>query len=246
MIQETVGGIPAIHAAPSDRVYTPLPTIFFFHGYRSSKELSSFFGYMLAMAGFRVVMPEADMHGARFEGDDGRRLGQFWEILKRNIDELPGYRDHYADKGLIADGRVGVGGTSMGGFAALGCMARYDWIRSAASYMGSGYYLDRSRTVFPPFSVWTPENQAAHAERLAPLADYDPADRLDRLGDRPLFIWHGAQDDIVPYGDSLRLGVDLATHGRTNNLTFIGDPEAGHKVSMDAASAGVTFFCETL
>jgi fermentation-respiration switch protein FrsA (DUF1100 family) len=55
MIEDTIEGVPAIHAAPVDRMSHPLPTIFFFHGYRSSKELSSFFGYMLATAGFRVA-----------------------------------------------------------------------------------------------------------------------------------------------------------------------------------------------
>ena len=127
MTEDSVEGIPAIHAAPAARIAEPLPTIFFFHGYTSSKELASFFGYMLAQAGFRVILPEADMHGARFDGAEAFRLGRFWDILKRNIDELPLYRDHYMSKGLIEGDRVGVGGTSMGGFAALGCMARYGW-----------------------------------------------------------------------------------------------------------------------
>ena len=75
MIEDTIEGVPAIHAAPADRMSHPLPTIFFFHGYRSSKELSSFFGYMLATAGFRVILPEAPMHGSRYDGDDAVRLG---------------------------------------------------------------------------------------------------------------------------------------------------------------------------
>ena len=75
MIEDTIEGVPAIHAAPADRMSHPLPTIFFFHGYRSSKELSSFFGYMLATAGFRVILPEAPMHGSRYDGDDAVRSG---------------------------------------------------------------------------------------------------------------------------------------------------------------------------
>ena len=103
------------------------------------------------------------MHGSRFDGDDAVRLGSFWDILKRSIDELPLYREHYEAKGLIADGRVGVGGTSMGGFAALGCMARYDWIRAVASYMGSGYYLDLSRTLYPPLGAFNEDTAVLHA-----------------------------------------------------------------------------------
>jgi len=78
MMQDDIDGIAAIHAAPADRADEPLPTIFFFHGFNtSSKEITSYFGYMLALAGFRVVLPEADMHGARFDGDTTGRLRCF-------------------------------------------------------------------------------------------------------------------------------------------------------------------------
>jgi fermentation-respiration switch protein FrsA (DUF1100 family) len=246
MIEDTIEGIPAIHAAPEARMNHPLPTIFFFHGYRSSKELSSFFGYMLATAGFRVILPEAPMHGSRFDGDDAVRLGSFWDILKRSIDELPLYRNHYEAKGLIADGRVGVGGTSMGGFAALGCMARYNWIRAVASYMGSGYYLDLSRTLYPPLGTFNADTEVPHAKRMAPLATYDISHQLERLADRPLFVWHGERDDTVPFAESTRLQADLAARGLTANLEFMGDPVEGHKVPMHAASAGVKFFSSHL
>ena len=98
MIEDTIEGIPAIHAAPADRMSQPLPTIFFFHGYRSSKSSV----HSSATCWPRVILPEAPMHGARFDGDDTVRLGCFWDILKRNIDELPLYRDHYEAKGLMA------------------------------------------------------------------------------------------------------------------------------------------------
>jgi fermentation-respiration switch protein FrsA (DUF1100 family) len=242
MSEDDVGGIPAIHAAPAARVAEPLPTIFFFHGYTSSKELSSFFGYMLAMAGFRVVLPEAHMHGARFDGNEDVRRGCFWDILKRNIDELPLYRDHYAAKGLIEGGRIGVGGSSMGGFAALGCMARYEWIRAVASYMGSGYYLDLSRTLFPPFGVCNAENEAQHWKRMEPLRGYDISRHLEKLGNRPLFVWHGESDDIVPFSESTRLHDELAQRSLGANLEFMADALGGHKIPMNAASAGVRFF----
>ena len=242
MTEDTIDGIPAIHAAPMAQMDQALPTIFFFHSYRASKELVSFFGYMLAVVGFRVILPEAHMHGARFDGDDTVRLTSFWDILKRSIDELPLYRNHYAEKGLIADGRVGVAGTSMGGFAALGCMARYEWVRAVASYMGSGYYLDLSRTLYPPLGVCNADTEAQHAQRMAPMAAYDISRQLEKLANRPLFIWHGEQDEMVPFAESARLRADLAARGLSANLEFVSDPVATHKVTMDAASAGVRFF----
>src|SRR5476649_793259 len=101
MHQETVDGIEVIHAVPAGRRHQPLPTVFFYHGYTSSKEVYSYFGYALAKAGFRVILPDALMHGARFNGDEKQRLGHFWEILRANIDELPALKAHFEQQGMI-------------------------------------------------------------------------------------------------------------------------------------------------
>lgn len=242
MGEESIEGIPALHAFPAEKAELPLPTIFFFHGYTSSKELNACFGYLLAQAGFRVVMPEAPMHGARFNGDEGLRSYSFWEILKTNIDELPLYRDHYARRGLIEHERIGVGGTSMGGFAALGCLARYRWIKAAANYMGSAYFTQLSTTLYPPPPITTGENQAEALSRMEALHEYDPSRTIAHLANRPLFVWHGEQDEIIPFEESRRLRDYLLTTAKSANLTFLSDAKAGHKVPMAAVEAGVEFF----
>ncbi|STQ46720.1 esterase [Ewingella americana] len=55
MYQEEVEGIQLVHAVPSGQYHTLLPTIFFYHGFLSSKEIYSYFGYTLAKAGYRVI-----------------------------------------------------------------------------------------------------------------------------------------------------------------------------------------------
>ena len=111
---ERAGDIAVIHAVPAGYYHRPLPTVFFCHGYTSSKEVYAYFAYALARAGFRVVLPDADRHGERFDGDEARRLATFWEILRSNIDELPQIKAHFERLGLIADERIGVAGASMG------------------------------------------------------------------------------------------------------------------------------------
>ena len=86
---EQWAGIECLHAAPAGQRALPLPTILFYHGFTSSKEVYSYFAVALAQAGFRVIMPDADMHGARYNGDTDARMTHFWEILKQNIDEVP-------------------------------------------------------------------------------------------------------------------------------------------------------------
>ena len=75
---------------------------------------------MRARAGLRVVMPEADGHGERFDGDATARLLRFWDIVRGCIDEMSAIREDLEDRRLVKDGRIGVAGLSMGGFVALG------------------------------------------------------------------------------------------------------------------------------
>jgi fermentation-respiration switch protein FrsA (DUF1100 family) len=235
--EERVGGIAAIHAVRADLADRPLPTVVFFHGFNtSSKEITSYFGYMLAMAGLRAVLPEADQHGERFDGDRTARLGQFWQILERCIAELPGWVEHYRGRGLVDGDRVGIGGTSMGGMAVLGAMAAYPWVRAAASYMGSGYFAELSRTLCPPSSGSLPST----------LQDLDASSNLERLGNRPLFLWHGERDDVVPFAEAARLRADLGARGLDQQLEFVADPLGVHRITHTSAEAGVRFLAAAL
>lgn len=95
----------------------------------------------------------------------------------------------------------------MGGMTALGALARYDWLSSAAALMGSGDFMRLSRTLFPPVTPDAPDYErrfAAALAPLAPLADYDVFQRLDKLRDRPLLLWHGDADPLVPPAESAR------------------------------------------
>ena len=243
---EGVGGLPVLHAAPQAQAHLPLPTVFLYHGFTSSKELYSYLAFMLAQAGFRVIAPEALLHGRRFDGDEAGRPRQFWTILKANIDELPQLHAHYVAQGLVADGRVGVMGASMGGYTALGCMARYPWIKAVCSYMGSAYFQDSSQHLYPPLGHVDAGNAAEHSRCMQVLVDYEPSAQLEKLADRPLMLWHGGQDERVPYAESERLVSELGARGLTKNLRFIPELQATHKISVKAAEAGVAFLAEKL
>ena len=112
----------------------------------------------LAQAGFRVVMPDAEMHGARYNGDTDARMTHFWEILRQNIDEVP-LLEALRDNDWVADERLAIAGASMGGMTALGAMARYAHLHSVACLMGSGYFMQLSQTLFPPLVAHTPEQK---------------------------------------------------------------------------------------
>lgn len=238
--------IEVIHAVPAGKRDAPLPTIFFFHGYTSSKEVYSYFGYALANAGFRVILPDAPMHGARYDGDEPRRLRRFWDILQSNIQELPDYVAAYQQRGLIADQRIGVCGASLGGMSALGCMARYPWISAVAAFMGSGYFSTLSRTLFPRVEAGEEGAEALLRQLSATLADYDVSSRLTALSDRPLLVWHGEADDVVPAQESARLYRALHESRQDGNLLYLTEAGVGHRITPTALRAGADFFQQHL
>lgn len=224
-----------LHATPSGAGDTPLPTLFFYHGFLSSKWVYSYFAVALARAGFRVIMPDADQHDVRFNGDDSYRLGHFWSILRNSIDEFPELLQLARERAWIKEGRVGVGGASMGGMTALGIMARHPQVRAVASLMGSGYFTSLSQTLFPPAA-----DRRHEISRL--LAPYEPDARLAQMGQRPLLLWHGAEDDVVPASESLRLQQALTTTGQADNLTFLLEEGVKHRITPLALTATTDFF----
>lgn len=80
MFDEVIEGIPVLHAAPAGKQGQPLPTIFSImdlpHRKRCIPTLA-----MCLLSGFRTILPEANLHGARFNGDSAFRLAHFWDIL---------------------------------------------------------------------------------------------------------------------------------------------------------------------
>ena len=100
-----LGNHEILHAIPAGKHAQPLPVVVFYHGFTSSKLVYSYFAVALAQAGFRVVMPDAPDHGARFTGDEQVRLGQFWQILHGSLTEFAGLRDALYQAGLVASER---------------------------------------------------------------------------------------------------------------------------------------------
>lgn len=240
---EQVGEIAVIHAVPAGLYEKPLPTLFFYHGFTSSKEVYAYFAYALAKVGFRVVLPDCKMHGERFDGDEAERLAHFWEILQSNVDELPSIMAHFEQRGLIDGERIGVAGASMGGMTTLGAFTRYSWIKSAACLMGSGYFTALAQTLYPPLDTGGQRlEKTAFAQRVAPLAAYEVTHHWESFAGRPLLLWHGEADDVVPAVDSERLASDLRQRGLAQHLTYVTEPDVRHRITPGALAATATFF----
>lgn len=235
---EELAGIEVLHAVPAGKRESQLPIVYFYHGFTSSKLVYSYFAVALAQSGMRVIMPDAKQHGARFDGDETARLYQFWSILKSNIDEFSQLHQALAERYLVDEQRVAVGGASMGGMTALGIMARYSQVRCVACLMGSGYFISLGKYLFPP--------QALDLESLNKLANYDISHQLENIGNRPLLLWHGEQDDVVPASETWRLEQALIEKGLDKQMTCLREPGVKHRITPTALEAAMRFFSENL
>ncbi|HFZ8994487.1 TPA: esterase [Citrobacter freundii] len=235
-----------LHAFPEGKRDTPLPCIVFYHGFTSSSLVYSYFAVALAQAGFRVIMPDAPGHGVRFNGDEQARMKQFWQILQQSMQEFAALRAAIKDENWLLDERLAVGGASMGGMTALGIMARHPEVKCVASLMASGYFCQLAQTLFPPLLPETPAQQAEFNAIIAPLAEWEVSHQLTRLADRPLLLWHGQEDDVVPAMETLRLQQALTQAGLDQNLTCLWEAGVRHRITPQALSATVTFFRQYL
>lgn len=232
---DKLGGREFLHATPSGLRDTPLPTLFFYHGFLSSKLVYSYFAVALAQAGYRVIMPDADQHGARFNGNENQRIEQFWSILRHSIDEFPQWHQWVAEKAWIAGDNVAVAGASMGGMTALGIMARQPEVRAVACLMGSGYFTSLAQRLYPPALK-------ARPQAIAALTPYTVEHQLERIGNRPLLLWHGVEDDVVPASETLRLQQALASRQLDAHLTCLLEAGVKHRITPQALSATTQFF----
>jgi hypothetical protein len=130
----------------------------------------------------------------------------------------------------------------MGGMTALGLMAQHPELKCVASLMGSGYFTSLSQTLFPPSAATPLERERL----LAPLANWDVGHQLARLADRPLFLWHGEEDDTVPAGETFRLQQALRDAGLDDRLTCIWQKGVRHRITPEALDSAVAFFQQHL
>lgn len=113
-----IANTPVLWFRPADGSASLRPLIVLFHRFMASRELDANLGYMLAKAGYSVVCPQAALHGVK--DDVTLRAASFWQILQHTPDELPVLIAACQQDNTGDISRLGLLGTSMGGFAVLG------------------------------------------------------------------------------------------------------------------------------
>ncbi|WP_188207122.1 prolyl oligopeptidase family serine peptidase [Alkalibacillus aidingensis] len=230
--------IPTLIVHNQTQQVAPLPVIVYFHGFTSAKEQNLSLAYLLADIGYRVVLPDAMHHGARRgEVNEDQIQFDFWKIVEQNLVDLHMINSWLIQNGLVESGRLGIAGTSMGGMTTAAALTQYSWIQAVGMMMGSAKAQDMARYLLKGIEqqgIEIPFSEAELETQLAALRKIDLSEQPESIDGRPLFIWHGDQDPVVPFSHAQEFFEELEALGMDEHVEFVREHGRDHKVSRQA------------
>ncbi|MHA6251679.1 alpha/beta fold hydrolase [Oceanobacillus sp. CAU 1775] len=244
--KEKVGNIPSLVVVDAEKKQDGLPVVIFFHGFTSAKEHNLPIAFLLAEKGYRVVLPDSELHGEREKDiSELKKQISFWDIVLRNVKELEEIKNDLEKNGLILNNRIGVAGTSMGGITTTAALTQYEWIKSAVVLMGSPKITTFAKTLVASFKkegdlpVTDEQIEALYDE----LKRSDLSLQPEKLNERPLLFWHGQKDSVVPFDHSFTFYDEVKEkYKNQEDIQFISEKNTDHKVSRPAILALVNWF----
>lgn len=241
-------GIPLLICEKTEFVGEPLAVMTYLHGITGAKEDNLSIGYLLAERGFRVILPDAHLHGEREQSDIESLELHFFDIIQKSIAELAIIYEKLNQDCLIKNGSFTLAGTSMGGIITAAALTNYPWISQAGIMMGTAFFQRFAKSLIQQAvanGVELPLTDEEIAKLLDGLKHYDLSLNLDQLQNRPLFIWHGEKDPVVPFQHA-RDFYELLKQEQANaeTITFVSEKNTGHKVSRQARLALVDWISQ--
>ncbi|WP_313341023.1 YqiA/YcfP family alpha/beta fold hydrolase [Sedimentibacter sp.] len=192
-----IQGIPAIIFRPI-KVEEPIPTIIFYHGWSSNKELQRLRGFILSSVGYQVVIPDAIYHGERSRLNDyswDMAKEYFWDVIFRNLDEFNIIVRELVSKYSADSKRIAVMGNSMGGFTAGGIFTHNKNVKTLVVFNGSCGWENFNNNIEKPIDKVLRERYDIIEKKVK---DMDPMNYLNLLKNRPILLMHGDSDNVVP------------------------------------------------
>lgn len=231
--------IPLLHVAEADKKDQALPVLTYIHGFTSAKEHNLAQAYLLAEKGYRVILPDCLLHGEREEELSSlERQLRFFEIIKQNLDDIEVIYQELAAKNLLEGNRFGLAGTSMGGITTAAALTQFSWIKTAGILMGTPKlhaYAKQSIEYVKAQHPDAPMSEEEVTALLEELKELDLSLHTEKLFGRPLFFWHGKEDQVVPFEHAYRFYEEAISYYKNpENIRFLKELKTGHKVSRFA------------
>ena len=235
--------LPVLEVVPTAFNNAPLPLIIFYHGWRNNKELMLTQARRAAQRGFRVILPDTMNHGQRKAAPKSVIPSlTFWTSIQYNLIEFEQIIQYFNQRQLILDGRIGVGGYSMGGITTAALLTLYPEIKVAASIMGT----PQPAAYFARISNYLTEQQKPLPRSFPLIFDWLKAVDLslqpEKMAGRPILLWHGTEDPKIPYQQVQDFY--QATHllPAAQGLEFMTGQGEGHLVTIDLMETIATHF----
>lgn len=248
--KEQIDMIPMLHVVLTEKRDERLPTVIYYHGFTSEKDSSLTLAYKLAERGIRTILPDSLYHGERKEAISDEQLHlSFWDIVVQNIKELPKIVTYLENKQLLERENIGIGGTSMGAITTYGALKTYDWIKTAATFMGTPQLKTFATMLIEQINKTEPGSITDEKKRevLKKIAPYDISNDSKTLNERPLFIWHGDEDPVVPFEHDLHFYEQIKHEYKTqDHLLFLREKNRGHHVSSWSIREGADWLYKFL
>lgn len=239
--------IPVLEVTPEDRKNQELPLIIYYHGWQSAKELSLTQARKLAAKGFRVILPDAMNHGERRTGAISTIPSiTFWSSIQYNLIEFSVLVHFFEQLELIEDGKIGVGGVSMGGITTCGLLTQHPEIQTAVCLMGTPYpvrYIQRVMKKAAEMAVFVPKDLPL---LLSWVSQYDLSQAPQKLEGRPILFWHGTEDEKIPYEDMADFEQLIANQEYSEQVQFFTGSGEGHLVQGELMDRVADFFTKQL
>lgn len=225
-----------------------LPLVVFYHGWTDDKDYGISMGVQLAKRGIRVVIPDQLYHGKRATAPlTGMEI---WQIISENLKEFPEILNHYQEKNLLTPSKVGVTGYSMGGMTTYALLKQFPTISAAASLMGNPDPVTFAQWALT--SVWMqgakmPANADDIFSAMIPqLEQLSLAKKPEAIAGRPVLIWHGTEDDKVPYEMNHAFYERIKEEPYAAQVEWIETKGAKHQVPFPITVATAEFLAKHL
>ncbi|MEJ5202016.1 MAG: YqiA/YcfP family alpha/beta fold hydrolase [Anaerolineales bacterium] len=255
---ETLYGIPTLTIYPKDA--ENLPVVFYVHGLTSNKRSGIELGDMLAEAGICMVAMDAAMHGERLDDrirtawekpssediypfESGLdRLFLMFQIVEQTARDMETLIHHFSTDPRMNIHRLGVCGSSMGGFVAFLMAARFEMVQAAVTFISHASFLEHWENALMEAGSnpkWQKTIQSVEAEtlkRTAFIRQLDPLEKLQtRFAPKPLLMIVAGQDTDIPKTYATRLGKVLQPFyaGYPDQLRLSYHSGITHRVTSD-------------
>ncbi len=248
---ESFDGTPIqgfLYKPPMTRLGEPYPAVAVIHYGPDAQSVENFDALVQALtqAGFAVIAPNyrgSSGYGKTFLDMNNKDWGGGDRKDVRTVLE------HFAAQGLIDGKRIGITGSSYGGYMTLIALVKDDdFYAAGADAFGMHDLVEDYELTKDRFGLWYETEMGTPQENPDLFADRSPIRFLHRIK-APLIIFQGANDTNVPKDESDRVVEKLRSMGRT--VEYVVYEDEGHGFTrrpnrIDYIQRTVDFFREHL